>query len=63
MTVDEEITTTARTIALAHSQSFEMGVEAERERIIELLDYECESDHDSHCSYHRMIAIIKGEGR
>ena len=50
-----------------YKDGFEVGLLAgksfERERIITLLDTECECDHDLRCSYHRMISLIKGENK
>ena len=42
-------------------RNFVLGQEAERNRIIALLETECECDHGHRCAYHRMITIIKGE--
>jgi hypothetical protein len=36
------------------------GKSLERERIVALLDTECECDHDGRCVYHRVIALIEG---
>jgi hypothetical protein len=40
-------------------RNFTVGQEVERERIIALLEAECECEHDHRCTYHRMITIIK----
>jgi hypothetical protein len=37
------------------------GREDERERIIKLLDTECECEHDHYCAYHRAIKLILEE--
>jgi acetyl-CoA carboxylase carboxyltransferase component len=41
--------------------AFNTGKLVERERIIKLLDTECECEHDHYCAYHRAIAIILEE--
>jgi hypothetical protein len=41
-------------------RNFVLGQEVERERIILLLETECECDHDYRCTYHRMITLIRG---
>ena len=46
---------------LITDRNFVLGQDYERERIIALLDTECECDHDNRCTYHRAIALIKGE--
>ena len=58
---DDEITTTMRTITQVSREAFTSGVTAERKRILEVLESECECDHDYRCTYHRAITIIKGD--
>ncbi len=45
----------------AAQRNYVLGQDTERERIIALLETECECEHDHRCTYHRMITIIKGE--
>jgi hypothetical protein len=41
----------------------ETGIKSERERIIKLLDTECECEQDHYCAYHRAITIILEESK
>ncbi|CAB5219085.1 hypothetical protein UFOVP221_24 [uncultured Caudovirales phage] len=56
---DDEITTTMRTITQVSREAFTAGVTSERERIIAMLETECECDHDYRCTYHFVITAIK----
>ena len=44
---------------LVADRAFKRGQEVERARIVELLDAECECEHDHHCAYHRAIVLIE----